>query len=71
MALAGFYPSRAEADAALRDEGFIQRESGYWAKPSKVDDWHGGHACMALVEVRERRVAPEYGGGSYFEPWFL
>ena len=68
----GNYQSRDEAIAALEADGFVKSvESEYWLKRGKVDDWYGGYESVALVEIVFYSVAPEYGGGGYYQHHFV
>lgn len=66
MTIGYTHPTAEAAAAALAAHGFVQRD-GYWAKPSKVDDWYGGYAVTAIVYVERRNVAAEYGGIPFYE----
>ncbi len=66
MCLSGTYPSQDAAESALIANGFAKRD-GYFAKPSKVDDWYGGYAVTAIVHIEHRHVDPQYGAPDYYE----
>lgn len=64
------YPSKADAVAAVEIRGF--KNSGpafpqFWTKPSTNTF---GAPMLAIVEIVEQIVAPQWGGGSYFEVRF-
>lgn len=62
------FSSEHEAADELQANGWTPKTSddgsAYWTKPSRVDDWYGGHACTALVSVERRDVTD---GAPYFE----
>lgn len=65
----GNFTDQASGEAYLKAEGFTQ-SGEFWTKPSNVDDFYGGFATLAIVEMKEYSVAPQFGGGSYFGLWW-
>jgi len=66
----GNYATLQAAEDELLATGYTRRVYEgrvYFSKPGKVDDWYGGYTRNFLVEVQERPVSAQYGGGSYYQ----